>query len=182
MERNFPEALAHTLRFEGGWANHPNDPGGATMKGVTHRTYASYLGRDVSDVTHDELRGIPDEHLADIYRKRYWDACRCNELPDGLDLAVFDTAVNTGPGQAAKILQRIVGVTADGGIGPKTLAAVNDYVATHGLHALIEAYTEARHSFYRLLPTYVHFGEGWRKRADGVADIAKAVSQAHQTA
>ena len=179
MERNFPEALAHTLKFEGGWANHPNDPGGATMKGVTHRTYASYLGREVS---HDELRAIPDEHLADIYRKRYWDACRCSELPAGLDMAVFDTAVNTGPAQAARLLQRIVGVPVDGAIGPKTIAAVNDYVAVHGLATLIEAYTEARQSFYRLLPTYVHFGEGWRKRADGVADIAKAVSYAHQAA
>ena len=172
MERNFPEALTHTLRFEGGWANHPNDPGGATMKGVTHKTYADYLGRAVS---HDELREIPHEHLADIYRKRYWDACRCSDLPDGLDLAVFDTAVNTGPGQAARLLQRIVGVPADGGIGPKTIAAVHDYVAAHSLHALIEAYTEARQNFYRLLPTYVHFGEGWRKRADGVAKTAKAL-------
>ena len=174
MERNFPEALAHTLRFEGGWANHPSDPGGATMKDVTHRTYADYLGRTV---THDELRGIPDAHLADIYRKRYWNACRCDELPDGLDLAVFDTAVNTGPAQAARLLQRIVGVPADGGIGPKTIAAVNDYVAAHGLHQLIEAYTEARQNFYRMLPTYVHFGEGWRKRANEVAGLAKNLGE-----
>ena len=179
MEPNFPDALAHTLQFEGGWANHAHDPGGATMKGVTHKTYADYLGRSVS---HDELRDIPDAHLADIYRKRYWDACRCSDLPDGLDLAVFDTAVNTGPGQAARLLQRIVGVPADGGIGPKTIAAVNDYVATHGLHALIEAYTEARQNFYRLLPTYVHFGEGWRKRADGVAKVAKQIGQANPAA
>ena len=174
MERNFSEALAHTLRFEGGWAHHPNDPGGATMKGITYKTYADYLGRAV---THDELRGIPDAHLADIYRKRYWNASRCDNLPDGLDMAVFDTAVNTGPAQAARLLQRIVGVTADGGIGPKTIAAVNDYVTAHGLHALIEAYTEARQSFYRLLPTYVHFGEGWRKRADNVAKAARDLSQ-----
>lgn len=179
MERNFSEALAHTLRFEGGWANHPNDPGGATMKGVTHKTYADYLGRAVS---HDELRAIPDNHLADIYRNRYWNACRCDGLPDGLDLAVFDTAVNTGPAQAARLLQRIVGVPADGVIGPKTIAAVNDYVVAHGLQELIEAYTEARQNFYRLLPTYVHFGEGWRKRADGVAKVAKDISQTHQHA
>lgn len=179
MERNFLEALAHTLRFEGGWAHHPNDPGGATMKGVTHKTYADYLGRAV---THDELREIPEEHLADIYRKRYWDACRCSDLSDGLDLAVFDTAVNTGPAQAARLLQRIVGVPADGGIGPKTIAAVNDYIGAHGLHALIEAYTEARQNFYRLLPTYVHFGEGWRKRADGVAKVAKEIGESNQAA
>lgn len=174
MERNFSEALAHTLKFEGGWANHPSDPGGATMKGVTHKTYASYLGREV---TPDELRAIPDEHLADIYRKRYWDTCRCNELPDGLDLAVFDTAVNSGPAQAGRLLQRLVGVPADGAIGPKTIAAVSAYVAEHGLNALIEAYTEARQSFYRLLPTYVHFGEGWKKRADNVGHIARGLGQ-----
>lgn len=173
MERNFPEALAHTLKFEGGWANHPHDPGGATMKGITQKTYAHYLGRDVA---HDELRDIPDEHLADIYRKRYWDACHCDDLPDGLDLAVFDMAVNTGPAQAARLLQRLVGALADGAIGSKTIGAVNDYVASHGLHALIEAYTEARHNFYRMLPTYVHFGEGWRKRADSVAHIARGLS------
>jgi lysozyme family protein len=179
MEHNFPEALAHTLEFEGGWANHPNDPGGATMKGITHRTYADYLGRAI---THDELRAIPDDHLAEIYRRRYWDACRCDALPDGLDLAVFDTAVNTGPAQAARLLQRIVGVPADGVIGPKSIAAVNDYVGTHGLHALIEAYTVARQNFYRLLPTYVHFGEGWRKRAEGVAKVAKEISPPGQHA
>jgi len=174
MERNFSEALAHTLKHEGGWSHHPNDPGGATMKGITHKTYTRYLGRDV---THEELRSIPDDHLADIYRQHYWDACHCDALPDGLDLAVFDTAVNTGPAQAARLLQRIVGVPADGAIGPKTLAAVHDYIEVHGLHALIEAYTEARQNFYRLLPTYVHFGEGWRKRAENVAQVAKGLSQ-----
>ena len=90
---------------------------------------------------------------------------------------VFDTAVNSGPTQAARLLQRIVGVPADGVIGPKTIAAVNDYVVAYGLQELIEAYTEARQNFYRLLPTYVHFGEGWRKRADGVASLAKVLSQ-----
>ena len=123
-------------------------------------------------MTHDELRAISDEHLAEIYRKRYWNACHCDELPDGLDLAVFDTAVNTGPAQAARLLQRIVGVPADGAIGSKSIAAVNDYVAAHGVQALIEAYTEARHNFYRQLPTYVHFGEGWRKRATHASELA----------
>ena len=157
MERNFSEALAHTLKHEGGWANNPNDPGGATMKGVTHRTYANYLGRDVS---HEELRA----------------------LPDGLDLAVFDTAVNSGPAQAARLVQRIVDVPADGALGPRTLVAINDYVAAHGLHALIEAYTEARQNFYQLLPTYVHFGEGWRKRAEQVAHTARNLSQSEPKA
>ena len=179
MERNFPEALAHTLTFEGGWSDNPNDPGGATMKGITQRTYNNYLGRQASN---EELRNILDEQIADIYRKLYWQPCAAGDLPDGLDFAVFDTAVNTGPREASRLLQRLVGVSADGVIGPATIQAVNDYVVAHGIENLIDAYTEARQSFYRFLPTYVHFGEGWRKRADDVATLAKDICQTNQRA
>ena len=174
MERNFPEALAHTLQFEGGWANNPNDPGGATMKGITQRTYNQYLGRQASQ---EELRHISDAEVAAIYRKLYWDECLGDALADGLDLAVFDAAVNTGPREAGKLLQRIVGAPADGVLGPKTLAAINTYIAAEGLLKLIDAYTEARQAYYRLLPTYVNFGEGWRKRADEVAMLARDLSE-----
>ena len=174
MERNFPKALAHTLQFEGGWSNNPNDPGGATMKGVTQRTYNQYLGRQASQ---DELRNISDAEVAAIYRKLYWDECLGDALADGLDFALFDAAVNTGPREASRLLQRVVGVTADGVLGAKSLAAVNEYIAERGLPKLIDAYTEARQAFYRLLPTYVHFGEGWRKRTDEVAVLAKGLSE-----
>lgn len=174
MERNFPEALAHTLQFEGGWANNPNDPGGATMKGITQRTYNQYLGRQASQ---DELRNISDEDVAAIYRKLYWDECLGDAVADGLDFALFDAAVNTGPREASRLLQRVVGAPVDGVLGPKSIAAVNDYVAAQGLPKLIDAYTDARQAYYRLLPTYVHFGEGWRKRADAVAVLAKDLSE-----
>lgn len=174
MERNFPEALAHTLQFEGGWANNPNDPGGATMKGITQHTYNQYLGRETSQ---DALRHISDIEVAAIYRKLYWDECLCDALADGLDFAVFDSAVNTGPREANRLLQRIVGAPVDGVLGPKSLAAVNDYINAEGLSKLIDAYTEARQAYYRMLPTYVHFGEGWRKRADNVGVIAQGLRQ-----
>ena len=174
MERNFPDALAHTLQFEGGWSNNPNDPGGATMKGITQRTYNQYLGRPASQ---DELRNISDADVAAIYHKLYWDECLGDELADGLDFALFDAAVNAGPREASRLLQRVVGVPADGVLGPKSLDAINDYVAEQGLPKLIDAYTDARQSFYRLLPTYVNFGEGWRKRADEVAKVARDLSQ-----
>ena len=174
MERNFPEALVHTLQFEGGWSNNPNDPGGATMKGITQHTYNQYLGRPASQ---DELRNISDADVAAIYRKRYWDECLGDALADGLDFALFDAAVNTGPREASRLLQRIVGVPADGVLGPKSVAAVNEYIAAQGLPKLIDAYTEARQAYYRLLPTYVHFGEGWRKRTDEVAVLAKGLSE-----
>lgn len=174
MERNFREALAHTLQFEGGWSNNPNDPGGATMKGITQRTYNQYLGRQASQ---DELRNISDAEVAAIYRKLYWDECLGDALADGLDFALFDAAVNTGPREASRLLQRIVGVPADGVLGAKSLAAINDYIAAEGLPKLIDVYTEARQAYYRLLPTYVHFGEGWRKRADEAAVLAKGLSE-----
>ena len=174
MERNFPEALAHTLQFEGGWANNPKDPGGATMKGITQRTYNQYLGRQASQ---EELRHISDAEVAAIYRKLYWDECLADALADGLDLAVFDAAVNTGPREAGKLLQRIVGAPADGVLGPKSLAAINKYIAAEGLPKVIDAYTEARQAYYRLLPTYVNFGEGWRKRTENVGRLAKSLGQ-----
>lgn len=173
MKRNFPEALAHTLQFEGGWSNNPNDPGGATMKGITQRTYNQYLGRQASQ---DELRNISDAQIADVYRKDYWDPIAGNELPDGLDFAVFDMAVNAGPQEAIRLLQRLVGVPADGVMGPATLAAVKEAVAADGTQHLINAYTEARQSYYRQLPNYVHFGDGWGKRTDSVASLARQLS------
>lgn len=179
MERNFPEALAHTLQFEGGWSNNPNDPGGATMKGITQRTYNNYLGRQTSQ---DELRNISDAEIAAIYRTLYWDECLGDALADGLDFALFDAAVNTGPREASRLLQHVVGAPVDGVLGPKSLAAVNDYIAAQGLPKLIDAYTEARQAYYRLLPTYVNFGEGWRKRADAVAKVAKDLSQNNSVA
>ena len=92
MKRNFASSLAHVLKHEGGWADHPRDPGGATMKGVTLATYSDWLGRQA---TKDELRAISDEHLRTIYKARFWDAVRGDELPSGVDYVVFDMAVNS---------------------------------------------------------------------------------------
>ena len=107
MKTNFEECLKFVLHHEGLWADDPHDPGGATMKGVTIGVYKEYMGRDV---TKDELRNIPQEHLLNIYKTRYWDKAKCDELSSGLDLVVFDLAVNGGVGRAARILQRCVGL------------------------------------------------------------------------
>jgi len=118
----FYQALPVTLRFEGGYANHPNDPGGATMRGVTQATYDAFRrqhGKDVRDV-----RGITDAEVELIYHAHYWVPAKCDALPWPASMCHFDAAVNHGVAGAAKILQRAVGVTPDGIIGPKTLAAV----------------------------------------------------------
>jgi lysozyme family protein len=161
MKEVFPHALKTILHHEGGWADHPKDPGGATMKGVTLNTYSKFIGRDA---TKDELKAISDEQLEQIYRSLYWNRAACDQLPTGVDLVVFDMAVNSGPGRAVKLLQEIVGSTPDGGIGPQTLTAV----AKQNPLSLIKQYSEARRVFYKSLGAYITFGKGWLRRVDEV--------------
>jgi len=121
LQQNFETALAHVLKYEGGYSDHPSDPGGATNRGITKAVLEAYRGHSVSKA---DVRALSRGEAAAIYRSRYWDAAKCDRLPDGLDLAVFDCAVNQGIGRASRFLQQAAQVTADGKIGPKTLAAV----------------------------------------------------------
>lgn len=157
MTGNFPACLEFVLKHEGGWADHPRDPGGATMKGVTMAVYQTYLGRKVSK---EELRNIPQEHLVDIYKSLYWDKAKCNDLADGVDLVVFDMAVNSGVSRSARILQRCVGAVADGVIGPRTMALVNGIPAKD----IVIKFSDGRENFYKSLSTFDTFGKGWLRR------------------
>lgn len=157
MTGNFPACLEFVLKHEGGWADHPRDPGGATMKGVTMAVYQTYLGRKVSK---EELRNIPQEHLVDIYKSLYWDKAKCNDLADGVDLVVFDMAVNSGVSRSVRILQRCVGAVADGIIGPRTMALVNGIPAKD----IVIKFSDGRENFYKSLSTFDTFGKGWLRR------------------
>jgi lysozyme family protein len=178
MKGNFDAALAAVLKHEGGWADHPADPGGATMKGVTKRTLEAHLGREV---TKDELRAISDETLAAIYRRGYWDAVWADELPAGVDYVVFDCAVNSGPRRAILFAQAVARVTQDGAIGPKTLAAIKAACA-EGAEGFIEEYSEARQAFLQALPTFQVFGRGWTRRVDDVEVTAARMSRGEEMA
>lgn len=169
MQSNFPFCLKEVLKHEGGWADHPKDPGGATMKGITIGTYSQWKGRRASKA---ELRAIPDEEVAAIYKRNYWDKVRGDDLPSGLDFVAFDAAVNSGPSRGAKWLQQGLGVAADGQIGPKTLAAAESADAK----TAIIAATNARFAFLRSLRTWPHFGKGWTRRVDDVRKKALALS------
>lgn len=157
----FDECLKLVLKSEGGFVNNPNDPGGMTNLGVTRNTWEAWVGRASSE---KEMKSLTPELVAPLYKRKYWDAIRGDELPDGVDYCVFDMAVNSGVGRAVKFLQEIVGTTVDGAIGPKTLAATRAYDPVK----LIEAYNEKRKAFLASLPTYQYFGKGWNHRIASV--------------
>lgn len=162
---NFDACLAAVLKYEGGWSDNPADPGGATMKGVTLATYSHWLGRPA---TKAELRAITDADLQAIYRAGYWNPVRADALPSGVDLIVFDTSVNSGPGRAAKLLQEAAGATVDGAIGPGTLTAVRNMRPGD----VIDGFTVKHEAFYRSLPTFATFGKGWLSRLEAVQQLA----------
>ena len=169
MKKNFKDSLDHVLKHEGGWADHPKDPGGATMKGVTLATYRRHFGENKSKRA---LRNISDNELGQIYRSGYWDKCRCDKLPSGVDYAVFDAAVNSGPGRSAKWLQATVGAKQDGGIGPRTLAKVKQQDAVE----VADTMCDRRLNFLRSLDTWKTFGKGWGRRVEAVRATAVAMA------
>jgi lysozyme family protein len=166
MEANFFKSLEKVLEHEGGFVDHPEDPGGATNKGITHKTYSEFLGRPLEDV--DELKNIPDEHVQLIYKQGYWDKVKGDDLPNGVDFCVFDWAVNSGPSRAAKALQKAVMAAQDGAIGPKTLEAVSEFSAED----IVKSVAEQREAFYKSLRTYSTFGRGWLRRNQETRDFA----------
>ena len=165
MKENFNAALQHMLRHEGGYVNHPKDPGGMTNLGVTARVWSDWVGHEASE---KEMRELTPEKVAPLYKRKYWDAVKGDDLPSGVDYCVFDCAVNSGPGRAAKILQDVVGVKPDGGIGPLTLAAVKAMDPIE----LISKYADKRLQFWQSLSTFETFGKGWTRRGNEVKDEA----------
>jgi lysozyme family protein len=170
VKENFRTALAHVLVSEGGWADHPRDPGGATMKGVTLRTYRRFFGQEK---TREDLRNIPDPELEQIYAQGYWNKCRCDDLCPGVDLTVFDGAVNSGPGASVRWLQAAVGTGQDGVIGQITLARV---VETDPID-LVHRVCDLRITFLHGLSTWPDFGRGWRRRVERLRSAAVAMAQ-----
>lgn len=169
----FDICLDEVLRHEGGFADHPSDPGGATNMGITHKTLARW--RKITPwwaLPKGEVMALTRDEAAKIYRASYWDRSKCGSLPKGLDLVVFDFAVNSGPGRAIRSLQAEVGVLADGQIGPLTLDAITARVAKGGLTRLIGACCDRRLSLLKGLKTFGVFGKGWTARVTAVRKTA----------
>lgn len=164
---SFAPALAAVLRHEGGYSNHPDDPGGPTMKGIIQRVYDAW--RRSKGLPERPVREIEDAELKEIYRRQYWDAVRADELPAGIDYVVFDGAVNSGPAQSAKWLQRALGLSADGQVGEVTLNAART-AAEHAPARLVDDICDRRLAMLQALRTWPVFGKGWGRR---VADVRK---------
>jgi lysozyme family protein len=169
MKDNFAEALQKVLHHEGGYVNHPADPGGMTNLGVTKRVWEEWVGHPVDEKT---MRDLTPAQVAPMYKAKYWDRIKGDDLPTGVDYTVFDAAVNSGPGRAAKWLQACVGVEQDGGIGPKTLAAV---AAVDSMQLVLD-YTQRRLSFLNDLPHWGTFGKGWSRRVAEVQSTATTMT------
>lgn len=165
----FKPALAVVHVYEGGYSNHPSDPGGVTLEGVIQRVYDGYrkrAGKPQRRLTR-EMIGDPEwiEERNDIYRRQYWNAVHGDALPAGVDLVMFDGAVNSGPSQATKWLQRALGVKPDGDFGEATL----DAVRSHPDHdALCAEICRRRLGMLQALKTWPTFGNGWSKRVANV--------------
>ena len=148
MER-FAQSVEFVLDHEGGYVNDPLDPGGETRYGISKRQYP--------DV---DIRNLTRDQAIDIYHHDYWDKCECDRLPAGLDLLVFDTAVNRGTRRAIQRLQVALRVTVDGLLGPQTFRAAER--AHTG--SLVDEFTSQRLVAYARLRQFSRYGLGWTRR------------------
>ena len=169
MISNWDQAFKQMLASEGGFTDDERDKGnklpdgrkGSTMLGVTQFNWEQHVGHEV---THDQMRKLTPADVEPLYKKKYWDVVRADELPSGIDYLVFDLGVNAGPGRSIKLLQTAVGVPADGGLGPISMAAV---LAADPIK-LIQDFSDAKEDFYRSLDDFKTYGTGWLNRVAAV--------------
>jgi lysozyme family protein len=161
MRKNFQQVTNWLLIHEGGFVNNPNDPGGATNKGITQRVYDGY--RRKKSLPLQSVALMSDVECWEIYEEQYWNPIIGDELPSGLDYALYDFAVNSGPSRAVRFLQEILGVTVDGIMGNATLGAIASYDAC----GLVNQLCEKRLTWMKTLNTWKHFGRGWTVRIQG---------------
>lgn len=206
MADNFYKVKDHLIINEGGYVNHPMDPGGRTIYGVTWRNWIAHLKRYgkhehyiserwqsfISPDAHgepyfnvelfkvDDFKALQPSDVNFFYFKEYWEPSRAQDLPDGIDYYVFDFAVNSGVRQAVKILQRIVGSVDDGIIGENTLAAVNGYVERNGPKRLLKELDRSRREFLSRLKNAPYFLKGWNNRLNKVmAKCYELIGEVH---
>jgi len=165
VNANWDNALKAVLHHEGSFVNHPSDPGGMTNLGCTKTVWEEWCGHPV---TEQDMRDLEAEDVAPLYKAKYWDKVKGDDLPAGIDYIVFDAAINSGPGRASKWFQECVGVQPDGIIGPMTLQVASAMVPMD----LVNLYCDKRLAFLKELKTWDVFGKGWERRVEEVRSAA----------
>ena len=165
MNTNFSQCFALVLKNEGGYVDNPSDPGGATNLGCTKATWEAWVGHPV---TKDDIKALKPNDVMPLYKAKYCDTIKGDDLPEGVNYAVFDFAINSGPSRAAKTLQSVLSTNPDGQIGPTTLRALE----AANPREVATAVCEARLAFLQSLPTYGTFGKGWSRRVSEVEQAA----------
>ncbi len=160
--KQFNSCLEIILHHEGGYVNHPADPGGETNLGVTKRVYEAYCKKN--GLRAKSMKSLEITDVAPIYKTEYWDRVKGDDMPRALALCVFDFGVNAGTGRAAKYLQGMIGTKKDGGIGPNTLKKLDEYIREHGVDGAVRNYQSLRQKYYEKLKTFKTFGRGWTRR------------------
>jgi len=173
-QHNFGNCVHKVLRHEGGYVNHPDDPGGITNLGVTKKVYDAWTGKES---TVDQMKALNDEDVKPIYEENYWNKIKGDELPNGLDLCIFDFGVNAGPSRAAKMIQKMADTTVDGGIGPNSIKAINALVKKDGLEEVIKLYQAKRQAYYESLKHFDTFGRGWTRRNEDTTAYALEMAE-----
>jgi lysozyme family protein len=156
-QSNFQECLDLVLKSEGGWVNHPSDPGGETNLGVTKRVWEEYVGHPV-----ESLKKLTKEDVAPLYELKYWRPCYGEVLPRGLDFLCFSFGINAGCGRSVKLLQQSLGLVSDGVIGPRVMQKLRESNITD----VIKGFSESRREYYKSLKNFPIFGKGWISRTD----------------
>nr|VFK36482.1 MAG: Lysozyme family protein [Candidatus Kentron sp. SD]VFK39147.1 MAG: Lysozyme family protein [Candidatus Kentron sp. SD]VFK77805.1 MAG: Lysozyme family protein [Candidatus Kentron sp. SD] len=172
MRENFERALERVLLHEGGYVDHPRDPGGAINRGVTLETFRRFYG---ASMTKEDLKAMTDGQVRQLYKADYWDKCRCDDLPHGMDYVVFDQAAHSGPGRSVKWLQQGIGLKVDGEIGPWTITAASQCSPFRA----IENMCEERLAFMKNIrngESWMTFGKAWQRRVDDVRTHALALA------
>jgi lysozyme family protein len=171
MNANFDASFERVMKSEGGYVWDKDDAGGETNLGVTAGAWGAYLGRPLEP---GEMKALTKETVKPFYRQMYWDKVKGDNLPAGVDYAVFDFAVNAGVSRAARFLQRAVGAVDDGVIGSGTLGKV----AAADPQKILDSFADQKQRFYNVLatsPTQQKFLKGWLARVDQVQTAAESM-------
>lgn len=175
MRKNYPKAYKIMRGYEGGNVDDPRDNGGRTSRGVTQRVYTAYrakMGKPAQDVYK-----ASDAEVAEIFKKQYWDVCKCDELPGGIDLIAFNAAINSGPKRSYKLMQASLNRVANARLavdGTPGMITVQAALNAPDHDAVVLEFGRKYQAFYRSLKDWPHYGKGWTRRNKNVTKIGNA--------